>query len=84
MGSTSAGTLASKRRAIVQAHIEAESESHDVAAALRTFHHPRYEVPALGAVADGPDAVSGLLTVLLSAFPDSSFVRRQSSRPTTQ
>jgi steroid delta-isomerase-like uncharacterized protein len=62
--------LAAKRRNIVQAHIEAEASTHDVAAALRTFHHPRYEVPALAAIADGSEAVTGLLNALLAAFPD--------------
>jgi predicted ester cyclase len=41
-----------------------------VAAALATFHHPRYEVPAVGAIADGAEAVQGLLAMLLGAFPD--------------
>lgn len=59
-----------KRQAIVDAHIAAETVSHDVAAALATFHHPRYEVPAMSAVVDGGDAVHGLLTQLLWAFPD--------------
>jgi steroid delta-isomerase-like uncharacterized protein len=54
----------------VNAHIEAEAVQHDVAAALATFHHPRYEVPAMDAVVDGGDAVQGLLTQLLAAFPD--------------
>ena len=51
-------------------HIEAESVRHDVAATVATFHHPRYEVPALATTADGPEAVHGLVSVLLSAFPD--------------
>ena len=55
---------------MVKAHIEAEATQHDVSAALATFHHPRYEVPAMGAVVDGGDAVHGLLTQLLGAFPD--------------
>lgn len=56
--------------AVVDAHIEAETVNHDVAAALATFHRPRYEVPAMGAVVDGGEAVQGLLTQLLTAFPD--------------
>jgi hypothetical protein len=43
---------------VVNAHIEAEAVTHDVAAALATFRHPRYEVPAVGAIAGGPEAVS--------------------------
>jgi len=62
--------LRARREAVVNAHIEAETVTHDVAAALATFHHPRYEVPAVGAIADGGEAVEGLLTLLLGAFPD--------------
>jgi steroid delta-isomerase-like uncharacterized protein len=59
-----------RRERIVDAHIAAETEAHDIRAALATFRHPRYEVPAFGAIADGPDAVEGLLGQLLGAFPD--------------
>ena len=62
--------LRARREAVVNAHVEAESVKHDVAAVLATFHHPRYEVPAMGAPVDGGDAVHGLLTQLLAAFPD--------------
>ena len=62
--------LRARRDAVVKAHIEAETIQHDVAAALATFERPRYEVPAMGAVVDGGDAVHDLLTQLLSAFPD--------------
>ncbi len=62
--------LRARRETLVNAHIEAEAVQHDVAAALATFHRPRYEVPAMGAVVDGGDAVHGLLTQLLAAFPD--------------
>jgi predicted ester cyclase len=37
---------------------------------VATFHHPRYEVPALGAIVDGAEGVTGLVTGLLGAFPD--------------
>jgi predicted ester cyclase len=63
-------TLRAKREAVVNAHVEAETVLHDPAAALGTFHHPRYEVPAMDAIIDGGDAVHGLLTQLLTAFPD--------------
>jgi predicted ester cyclase len=63
-------TLRARREAVVNAHIEAEAVKHDVAAALATFHHPRYEVPAMAAIVDGREAVEGLLTQLLGAFPD--------------
>lgn len=62
--------LRSRREEIVEAHIQAETSSHDVAAALATFRHPRYEVPAFGAIADGAEAVQDLLAGLLGAFPD--------------
>lgn len=70
MAAATTDNLRAKRMAIVDAHIAAETVSHDAAAALKTFHHPRYEVPAMGAVVDGGDAVHGLLTQLLGAFPD--------------
>jgi len=63
-------SLRAKREEIINAHIHAETVTHDVAAALATFHHPRYEVPAFGAIADGPEAVQGLLGQLLGVFPD--------------
>jgi hypothetical protein len=66
MTNTDTSDLRTRREAVVNAHIEAETVTHDVAAALATFHHPRYEVPAVGAIADGGEAVEGLL----GAFPD--------------
>ena len=63
-------TLRARRDAVVKAHIDAETVQHDPAAALATFHHPRYEVPAMGAPVDGGAAVEDLLTQLLTAFPD--------------
>ena len=59
-----------RREAVVRAHIEAEAVAHDVSAIVSTFHHPRYEVPALGAVVDGAEEVTGLVEGLLAAFPD--------------
>jgi steroid delta-isomerase-like uncharacterized protein len=58
------------REAIVNAHIQAESVNHDVAATVATFRHPRYEIPALAAVVDGAEAVTGVVGALLAAFPD--------------
>jgi hypothetical protein len=60
---------------IVNEHIEAESIRHDVTATVETFRHPRYEVPALGIVADGAEAVNGLLGAFLTAFPDFDIAR---------
>jgi steroid delta-isomerase-like uncharacterized protein len=62
--------LRARRDAIVKAHIDAETIAHSPEATLATFRHPRYEVPALAAIADGPEAVQGLVTALLAAFPD--------------
>src|SRR6185295_18205068 len=67
---TDTQSLRARREAVVNAHIEAEAVSHDVAAALATFREPRYEVPAVGVIADGAEAVEGLLGQLLGAFPD--------------
>lgn len=62
--------LRARREQIVDAHIHAETATHDIGAALATFRHPRYEVPAFDAIADGAEAVEGLLGQLLGAFPD--------------
>jgi len=70
MATASLENLRARREAVVDAHVEAEAVKHDVAAVLATFHHPRYEVPAMGAAVDGGEAVHGLLTQLLGAFPD--------------
>ena len=59
-----------RREAAVRAHIKAEAEDHDVAGVLASFRHPRYEVPAMAAIADGAPAVEGLVGALLGAFPD--------------
>jgi predicted ester cyclase len=58
------------REAVVKAHFQAETVDHNVAAALATFRHPRYEVPAVGATVDGAAAVQEFLTQLFGAFPD--------------
>jgi steroid delta-isomerase-like uncharacterized protein len=63
-------TKRARRESIVNQHIEAETVRHDVAATVKTFKHPRYEVPALDSVADGAEAVTGFLQALLTAFPD--------------
>jgi predicted ester cyclase len=70
MATTATNSIRTRREAIVNAHIEAEAVTHDVAATVATFRHPRYEVPALGAIVDGAEGVSGLVTGLMSAFPD--------------
>jgi predicted ester cyclase len=70
MATTAISSVRARREAIVNAHIEAETVNHDTAATVATFRHPRYEVPALGAIADGAEAVSGLVGGLMAAFPD--------------
>ena len=62
--------MQARREAIVNAHIEAEAVNHDIAATVATFRHPRYEVPALAAIADGSSAVNGLIGAIFAAFPD--------------
>jgi predicted ester cyclase len=70
MATAAMESLRARREAVVNTHIEAEAVKHDVAAALATFHHPRYEVPATGVIADGSEAVEEFLDRLLGAFPD--------------
>ena len=70
MSSANEVELRKSREAVIQAHIDAVSHTHDVQAVLATFSHPRYEVPALGTVADGPETAGGLLRAIFSAFPD--------------
>src|SRR5262245_60004202 len=70
MATPIAQSLRTRREAVVKAHIEAEAVHRDAAAAVAAFHHPRYEVPAMGAIVDGADAVHALLAQLLTAFPD--------------
>ena len=61
--------LRARREAIVRAHADAENR-HDVEAALRTFHRPRYEVAPLGDPVDGAVNVRDLLQGLFEGFPD--------------
>lgn len=63
-------SVRARREAVVKAHIEAEAVRHDVGAAVATFKHPKYDVPALGGVVDGAAGVDGLLHALLAAYPD--------------
>ena len=70
MASATTESLRVRREAVVNAHIQAEAVEHDVAAALATFHHPRYEVPANALIADGSQSVETFLKGVLGAFPD--------------
>lgn len=58
------------RESTVKAHIKAVTETHDAPTILATFTRIRYEVPALGAVVEGPDAAAHLLGNIFAAFPD--------------
>jgi hypothetical protein len=62
-------SIRARREAVVKAHIEAKAVNHDVASTVVTFAHPRYEVPALGVTAEGPQAVEGLVGGLLIGIP---------------
>jgi steroid delta-isomerase-like uncharacterized protein len=70
MGTAIAQDIRSRREGVVQAHFQAETVDHSVAAALATFREPRYEVPAAATVADGAPAVHIFLTQVFDAFPD--------------
>jgi steroid delta-isomerase-like uncharacterized protein len=70
VATTAINTVRARREAVVNAHIEAEAVNHDVAATVATFRHPRYEVPALGAIVDGAAGVSAVVSGIVSAFPD--------------
>jgi len=61
--------LRQAREAVVQAHMEAES-NHDIPATLRTFAEANYDVVPLGAPTNGAPAVEELLQSLFEAFPD--------------
>jgi steroid delta-isomerase-like uncharacterized protein len=58
-----------RREAIVRGHIDAENR-HDAAATTATFHRPRYDVVPFGAISDGSQAVTDLLSGLFEGFPD--------------
>jgi predicted ester cyclase len=70
MATTATNSIRARRESIVNTHIEAEAVNHDVSARVATFRHPRYEVPALGAIVDGAEGVNALVSGILSAFPD--------------
>lgn len=67
---TTTSELKTRREAVVNAHIRAEAIDHDPDATVATFSKPRYEVPALGAIVDGAEAVRAFISQLLTAFPD--------------
>jgi hypothetical protein len=57
MATVSTQSIRARREAVVNAHIEAEAVIHDVGAAIATFHRHRYEVPSVGVIAEGAEAV---------------------------
>lgn len=61
--------LRSCREEVVTRHIDAENR-HDLDATLATFHHPCYDVVALGEIFDGDDAVRALWEGFYRGFPD--------------
>jgi hypothetical protein len=70
MASPAISDLQARREAVVDTRIQAEAVHHSAALTLATFRHPRYEVPALGVIADGSEAVTGVINAVLTAFPD--------------
>ena len=67
--------LRARREALVKAHVDAENR-HDIKATLATFHHARYDVMPFGQVLDGPEAVTALLTGMITGFPDFTVKQR--------
>jgi steroid delta-isomerase-like uncharacterized protein len=61
--------LKEKRERIIREHTEAENR-RDVGAVVKTFHKPFYDVVAMGAISDGPQAVAELMSGLFAGFPD--------------
>jgi steroid delta-isomerase-like uncharacterized protein len=57
------------REALIKSHFEAIQSTHDVQKTLAAFTRPRYDVPALGIVAEGQNAVD-FVSKLFEAFPD--------------
>ena len=70
MATATSQELRTRREAVVQAHLQAEAVDHNIAATVATFNKPRYEVPAVGAIVDGAEAVHAFVEQVLSAFPD--------------
>ena len=84
MAASPISNLRSIRESIVIAHIQAEAVRHDIGATIATFRRPRYDVPAMGGVVDGGEAVTRLLKGLLEAFPISGWKCSPFITPTTQ
>ena len=61
--------LRARREAVVRRHIDAENAG-DVDRWIASFHRPRYDVVAMGAVGEGEAAVRQLVGGLATAFPD--------------
>jgi steroid delta-isomerase-like uncharacterized protein len=72
MSSQQPSTQRGRREEIVLAHVAAEN-SGDLDATIASFHRPRYNVIAMGAISDGEEAVRQLVGGLVAAFPDFHF-----------
>jgi len=72
MTSANTTTQRERREAAVRKHVSAEN-SGDVEATIATFHSPRYNVVAMGAISEGEGPVRQLLEGLMEAFPDFHF-----------
>lgn len=65
----STDSLADRRLALVQEHMDSENE-YRFDDTLETFDHPRYEIIATGDVYDGSEEVAEYYRVSRTAFPD--------------
>ena len=65
-------SLLARREAVIREHVDAEN-SGDVDATIASFHRPRYDIVAIGAVSDGEAAVRQLIGDLVQGFPDFHF-----------
>jgi steroid delta-isomerase-like uncharacterized protein len=64
-----AGTLRTRREAVVREHMESENV-HDFDTTMGTFAHPRYEIVPTGDVYDGEQEVWAYFEETRKAFPD--------------
>lgn len=65
-------TQRDRREAIVRAHAAAENAG-DLDATIASFHRPRYNVPPMGVISEGEEAVRQLVGGMVGAFPDFHF-----------
>jgi steroid delta-isomerase-like uncharacterized protein len=65
-------SLRGRREKVVQRHVDAEN-SGDLDEMVASFHRPRYEIFAMGAVFEGEQPVRDLIGGLIAGFPDFHF-----------